>query len=279
MAEEDKKHLFRFDGNNFNNWKYRMSMLLEEKELEEYIEEDLEIITLEATDREYRKHIKNEKKCKALLVKHIANDQLEYVKDKATAKDMYDSLCAVFERNSMAGQLWLRKKLITMKYQDNGKMTEHLLEFDKTVRELRAIGGKLEEMDVVCHLLLSLPTSYDSVVTSLETLSPKMLNMEFVKNRLLDENNKRNGKMQADRNDGNGIAAMNAKSYQFRCHNCGREGHKRSECRLKGNSERLEYQRSGDRLERPECHYVKDTRSECCKKNDWTPSDEDDRAL
>lgn len=214
-----------------------MNLLLEEKELSEYIEEDLEIITLHATDREYRAHIRKEKKCKSLLVDHIDDDQLEYVKDKFTAKGMFDGLCDVFERNSIAGQLWLRKKLITLEYHDNGSMTEHLLEFDKTIREIRSIGGKMEEIDIICHLLLSLPSSFDSLVTSLETLHPKLLTMEFVKSRLLDEYNKRHGRK--ERKDGTEFGtAMNANGYNFRCHNCGKEGHKRSDCRFKNNYNR-----------------------------------------
>lgn len=94
----------------------------------------------------------------------------------------------------------------------------------------------MEEMDVICQLLLSLPSSFNSLVTSLETINPNALTMEFVKNRLLDENNKRHGnKKTEERKDGfEFCTAMN--SYQFRCHNCGKEGHKRSECRYKGNS-------------------------------------------
>lgn len=253
MSEEKSKTHFQFNGNNYNNWKYRMDILLEEKELIEYVEEDFEIITLHATDKEHKKHAKKEKLCKSLLVKHIADDQLEYVKDQNSAKEMYDNLRAVFQRKSMAGQLWLRKKLITLKYQDNGKMTEHLLEFDKIIRELRSIGGKMEEMDVVCQLLLSLPSSFDTLVTSLETLSPEMLNMEFVKSRLLDENNKRNGKAEVKYGTEFG-GAMNANTYQYRCHNCGKEGHKRSECRYKstGNSKTESKESAGGATESKE---------------------------
>lgn len=73
-------------------------------------------------------------------------------------------------------------------------------------------------------------------------------NAEFVKSRVLDENNKRhcvNGK----HGTFNDSVAMITKSYGYQCHNCGRYGHKRSECRVKGNGERCEYQRSGERSE------------------------------
>lgn len=80
-----------------------------------------------------------------------------------------------------------------MKMNDGEGMNEHFLKFDKTIRDLKLIGAKMEDMDVICHLLLSLPKSYDNLVTALETMNPKELTLEFVKSRLLDENGKRNG--------------------------------------------------------------------------------------
>lgn len=77
---------------------------------------------------------------------------LEDVQDKRRAKDTYDSLKAAFERKSVASQLYLRKNLITMKFDESDNMCKHFLVFDKTFRELRSVDSKLEDLDV-CHLL------------------------------------------------------------------------------------------------------------------------------
>ena len=61
------------------------------------------------------------------------------------------------------------------------------------VRELKSTGAKLEESDIVCHLLLTMPEEYDMVVTALETNSSEQLTLTFVKTRLLDEVAKRSG--------------------------------------------------------------------------------------
>lgn len=167
------------------------------------------------------KHLKKEKVCRSLLIKHIADSQLEYIKDKSMAMNIYDALKSVFERNSVAGQLIPRKQLNTMKYEENKDMSKHLLKFDNTIRELKGIGAKLEEIDVVCQLLLTMPKSYGSLVTSSETLHPDTLNMEFVKSRLLDKYTKRNvEKEHGISSDGN-TAMVACKS---RCHNCDNQG-------------------------------------------------------
>lgn len=61
--------------------------------------------------------------------------------------------------------------LLTMKYSMSETMGDHFLKFDKLIREFRSTGAKLEDTDVVYHLLLTMPKEYDVVVTAIETLS------------------------------------------------------------------------------------------------------------
>lgn len=85
-----------------------------------------------ADNMEEEEEIKlREKKCKSILVQCIHDSQLEYIKDKKEAKAIFDALKKVFERKSVAGQLLLRKRLLTMKYVDGDEMAQHLLKFDK----------------------------------------------------------------------------------------------------------------------------------------------------
>lgn len=159
-----------------------------------------------------------------------------------------------FERKSIASQLLLRKKLLLTKYNPNRKtMANHLLMFDKLIRELRATGAKLEETDLVCHLLLTMPTEFNHVVTAIETLSAENLTIGFVKNRLLDEEAKlqdHGKKKQAS------VEPLNAafighsnklntightskgggNKFKFQCYKCGGYGHKQADCKKKDNT-------------------------------------------
>ena len=72
-------------------------------------------------------------------------------------------------------------------------MSIHFLKFDKIIRELRSAGANLEESDTVCHLLLIMPSEYNTVVTAIQTLASDELTIRFIKNKLLDEECKRSG--------------------------------------------------------------------------------------
>ncbi|KAF2894016.1 hypothetical protein ILUMI_12156, partial [Ignelater luminosus] len=117
---------------------------------------------------------------------------LEYAKDKKNSCELWSPLCNVFERKGIASQLLIRKSLLTMKSDStNDTLANHFLKFDKSIRDLRSTGATLEETDIVCHLLLTMPNEYEVVVTALETLSKKDLTLNFVKNQLLEEELKR----------------------------------------------------------------------------------------
>lgn len=222
----------QFDGTNFSNWKYRVGVLLDEKGLRKYIDESLADI-LTGAEAAKREEIRTEeKKCISILVQSIHDSQLEYVREKKLAKEMFDALCGIFERKSIATQLLLRKELLMMKYNTNDDITNHFLHFDRKIRELKSTGAKMEELDVVVHLLLTLPKEYDNLVTALETMDQEKLSLDFVKTRLMDEYNKRTGRSSSSKSSEPGAMSAKAgrKSSEIICYQCQKPGHKKSQC-------------------------------------------------
>ena len=73
----------------------------DEKGLRKYIESDLETLIVAEADNLLHGNIrKEEKACISIIVQSIHDSQLEYVKDKKTAKSMFDNLASDFERKS-----------------------------------------------------------------------------------------------------------------------------------------------------------------------------------
>lgn len=249
MAEEDKNERFMlplFDGSNFTAWKFRMQVVLEEYELLECVEKEAEEVPglLDGADDKaevkHEKQVKREKrakkerKCKSLLISRIHDTQLEYVQEKTTPKQIWNALIRVFERKSIASRMHLKRKMLSLRY-ESGSLQDHFLRFDRLVREYRNTGAVIEDIDVICHLLLTLGPSFSTVVTALETMPEEGLSLEFVKCRLLDEEIKRNGASAesfSSRSDGAAFAGpkRDKKKKVFKCYGCHQEGHKLSEC-------------------------------------------------
>lgn len=193
-----------FDGSNFASWKFRIQVVLEEHELLECIEnevEDVEELKVKQEDTDAvrqakqklaEKRQKKDRRCKSVLISRIHDSMLEYVQDKATPRAIWIALQKVFERRSIASRLHLKKKILTLRH-GGGSLQDHFLSFDRVVREYKGTGAAMEDIDIVCHLLLTLGPAYATVVTVLETMPENNLTLEFVKFRLLDEEIESNG--------------------------------------------------------------------------------------
>jgi hypothetical protein len=69
-------------------------------------------------------------------------------------------------------------------------MSEHINKMKELAGQLEAVGASITEEDQVAMLLCSLPVSYDSLITALESRAGD-LSLEFVTARLLHEEHKR----------------------------------------------------------------------------------------
>lgn len=171
---------------NFSNWKFRVECLLEEKGVRELTlskksQEDLEKLN----DKSLGEYKTKDAKARAVIVQCITDRHLEYVKDCETAYDMFVCLKNVFERKSTLSKLYIRRQLLSLKCHDNEKLHDHFIKFDSLMRDLESTGCKIDEDDKVCHLLLTMPKKYETVITVLETTTTD-LTLDLVKSKLLD---------------------------------------------------------------------------------------------
>lgn len=278
---EEKAKITPFDGSGFHNWRFRMETVLDTFDLLDCLEREVEEIEELEEDNgdtaqvkaEKKKKIlerkSREKKCKSLIVQAISDNQLELIKDCKTPKVIWDTLKNIFEKRGVAGQLYIRKQLLTLRYTEGAgsSMSEHLMRFDRLIRELKGSGAKVEDSDAICHLLLTLPPSFDSVVTAIETL-PGGVEMDFVRKRLLDVDMKRRNSDSAVQERGSdGVAMASKHKRKLKCYQCGKIGHKKAECRApakekvnekkqKSDVSNLQKANIGVREEKPEVAFV-----------------------
>lgn len=260
----EKLGIPQFEGKNFDSWIFRPETLLDYHEVRECIQR-------KPADTEVE-FAKKDKKAKAIIIQCMSDQYLEYVKDKTTAYDMWQSLVNGFQRKGIASQLYLRKKLLLPRPKENKPLEEYFIRFEEIISDLKNIGVKLENLDIVCHLLVSLPKNYEGIVTALDTVDVDKLSLEYVKDRLLDfevkqklnqetkpkkfadsyafvnkiENFRYNNlsssnssqsnnwrSKQVNRNDQNSRFSDDKNTLDFKCYSCRKPGHKSYKCRSK----------------------------------------------
>lgn len=77
----------------------------------------------------------------------------------------------------------MRKRLLPLKLQGSRTLVKNLKNVDNLIRGMLATVTKMDETDKVTHLLLTIPNTYDGVITTIEKLSNGNINLSFVNTR------------------------------------------------------------------------------------------------
>lgn len=105
----------------------------------------------------------------SVLVLNVSTPRLYLITSCQTPKEAWDTLRGHFERDTLANKLLLKKKYFRCEIEEGESLTEHLKRMKELTEQLGAIGAVTEEEDQIVTLLGSLPSSYATVVTALET--------------------------------------------------------------------------------------------------------------
>ena len=101
--------------NNFRAWKYRISLILEENDLDKYISE--EVPALEG-DEAKDIHKKNLVKAKRFIADSIKDHLIPHVSSLKTPKKVFDTLTKLFEGKNINRKMTLRNQLNNVKMQN-----------------------------------------------------------------------------------------------------------------------------------------------------------------
>ena len=242
----------KFDGTNFHAWKFKIQMVLEERDLWEVVSGEVKAEhCTTALDQATFKW--KSRKAMAVICLSMEDSQLPLVRSASGAFDAWSKLVDHFEKKSLANKLFLRRRFFTTMMEDGDDVLSHINNLKTLAEQLKAVGAPVCEDDLVITLLGRLGDSYQFLITALESRSDT-LNWELVTSRLLHEEMKR-------KEHGGGVdGATKGQAFMTRdnqrkgrpvkkngaCHNCGKMGHWIAECtsRTHDNAERYRSQRA-----------------------------------
>lgn len=215
-----------FKGENFNTWLYRLKSILAEHECLDAV--------LNAGFVSIEENKKLEARAQSIIISAVADSHIEYIREENTAYAMIKRLENNFLKRNTRSKMFLRRQLSEMAYNEQNKLSEHFSKMDEIFTLLQGAGTNLSEEEKVNYILLSMPKSYEMVVTTLETIND--LKVDFVKDRLLGEEEKqKKGNVNKQYSE--------ASTSSFLCYSCGKPGHKKYQCyhRGRGNKGHVNY--------------------------------------
>ena len=170
---------------NWATWKFQMEHLLKAKGLWGMLMET-ETLAADANAAAQAEFTRRREKAFSMLVLNVSTPQLYLITSCQTPKEAWTTLKAHFERDTLANKLFLKKKYFRCEMKEGESLTDHLKQMKELTDQLSAIGSVIEEEDQIVTLLGSLPPSYATIVTALETKIDN-LTLKFVQQALINE--------------------------------------------------------------------------------------------
>ena len=189
-------------------------------------------------NREGAENASAEQKAFYLVLQCIGQKYVPTVMSCETPKDLWDTLTQLFERKTVSNKIYTLMQLYGLRMRKGARILDHLRELDELSDKLAAIGEEVTEVNKVTVLLRSVQESYPTLVTALLARGDDELTLVFVKQALLDEE-QRHGKSGSSSggtdSKGSDSALKTGQKYNRRrrpgaCHHCGQKGHYIQNC-------------------------------------------------
>jgi type II secretory pathway component PulF len=105
--------------------------------------------------------------------------------------ELWKTLGQLFERQTVSNKVYTLMQLYGLRMKRGLKVQHHLHRLDELSDQLEALGENVTELNKVAILLKSIQESYPTLVTALLARGENELTLMFVKQALLDEEQRR----------------------------------------------------------------------------------------
>ena len=240
MAATDEKWVIeKLNGSNWMTWRFQMRHLLLAKDLWSFVD-GTSTLAEDASATTVAEFNKKKQRALSTIVLALDSSVLYLVTNTKTPQEAWQVLQKHFDRGSLANKIYLKKKLFRMQMKEGTPVAAHLKQMKELTDHLAIIGAPISEEDQVVTLLGSLPPSYATLVTALETSGD--LELDMVQSALFHEEQKQESKLDSassgNRSDSALVGSHKMQKYKGKkpakgpivCYECGEEGHIRRDC-------------------------------------------------
>ena len=170
---------------NFHTWKQRIRFVLSIRDLDDYLEDD----PPKSTDPEYRTWRSGDKKARALIGLSLSDAHLEQVAHATTAREMWKSICDIYEKHTLLNKLAARRRFYTATMNEGEKVLAFAARIRQLAATLKSMGVKIDDEEMAMGLLNGLPDRFDGLISALDALGDdtKVFTFDFVLSRCEQE--------------------------------------------------------------------------------------------
>lgn len=231
MADSKQAVIVPLTGSNYATWKVQCTMALKKEGVWGVVSGTETAPAEDADDKVKERYAVRRDKALATIVLSVDTSLLYLLGNPDNPLSVWRKLEEQFQKKSWVNRLNLRRKLHSLKLKDGESVQEHVKTMVETFNELSIVGDAITDEDRVVYLLASLPESFNTLVTALES-NPSVPAMEIVIERLIHEERKLKDRGMPNESVSDRALATKQKmeSRGPKCYGCQRYGHIRRNC-------------------------------------------------
>ena len=242
----DSGNIPKFDGSNFQLWKFSVTILLKAEKLMAVVDGTEEEPT-DKTSTQWKTWDTNNSKAQVVLLSTLTQNQIQHLINCENAAQMWARLVAIHEQKTEISKELLWQKFYEYKMHENENIAQHISNIELLVRQLKDVKEEISQSAICSKAISSLPSRYNVFRTAWDSVSMEQQTFENLAARLLKEETR----MTSDDSEVNRLA-LQVKALQSKleannriskkpdikdlkrnssCNYCKRKGHWSRECR------------------------------------------------
>ena len=198
--EESSPKIVKLTSSNYHTWKFQIRLLLGAKDLYNIVTGE-EVLQTTPTQEQREKFRKREQMALSIIGLSVHTSLHIYIRNAKSSTEAWKLLETHFQDKSLTKVIYYRRKLYASRMDMGSNIVSHVNKLKSLQEHLLAIDDPIEDKDLVIILLSSLPTEYDYLVTALETMDSTKMTWDYVRDRVINEYEKKHGERSRDQSD------------------------------------------------------------------------------
>lgn len=240
MASEDISNevtglsILKNTTDSFLLWNLEILTLFETKNLLNIVE-GKEIKPDEDKPKEREQWCSKDTKARYYILRTIEKNVKSHIVTCKSSKEMYDSLCSIYQRDTEQLKCNLMSELFNYKYDKQQTLMNNISAIQNLVYRLKNLREQISDQMVISKILSCLPDHYKFFSTAWESTTADQRTLANLKTRLAMEEEKSKGKDQPQ-------VAFNTEKKKIKCAYCHKPGHTKEVCRKRISKENSQQQ-------------------------------------
>jgi len=181
----DVKNVTKFDGQNFQLWKFQMKTIFVAHDLLDIVNGTE--VKPEVTGQPQTAWIQKNAKAMMFMSAAMHYSQLEYLITCDSAAEMWKKLLSIHEQTSATSKLLLTTRFHEYRMKSGDSVSQHIAKVENMARQLKDVGETVSDVTIMAKILGSLPSKYNAFVTAWDSVEEANQTIFNLTQRLIKE--------------------------------------------------------------------------------------------